>query len=548
MSEEYDVIVIGGGITGVGIARDLVMRGVSVALFERDDFASGTTGTCMGMLHGGARYIAYDPGITEESCLESGYIQRIAPHLKFRIPFMTVVTPRDRHGLSLMDSYFTEYDKYQSLKNGKLHTRLTLDEALKVEPGLSRDVLGAVVFDEWGVDVFRLNLLNALDASLKGALVENHTPVTEMIVKGDRVEGVRVAGERGSREIYAKFVVNATGPWVPQVTGMVGIDYPMRPSKGTHILLDRRITTMGVTVEAGDGRQVELLPHENTTMVGTTDEDYFGNPDEVRCNDQDVEYLLSAMERALPSIRQARILRGMAGVRPLLFDWGKPTEKITRDFEIMDHEKRDGLGGFITIAGGKMVIYRLMAEKLSDVVCGKLGISEPCRTQKEPLPGGENSPGVEEYEEVLSSHAAQRMVHRHGGRVKEIVGDIKKDPSKGSFICHCEPVMEAEVRYSVREEMARTLDDVRRRVRLGMGPCQGTVCTLKGAVVLGDEMKLSAPQVHLQAIRFLRERWKGKKVALRGDQAAQEELNQYYHLGIYNYHILEDTLCEEGKG
>jgi len=538
MSEKYDVIIIGGGITGAGIARDCAMRGLKTILLERNDFSSGTTGTCMGMLHGGPRYLLYDTKMTKISCQEVSYIIKIAPHIVFRIPFLRPVFKGDKFGVQAVDAFFRAYDKYHLSKGGKTHLVLSKEDALRIEPRLSQDIECAVSIDEWGVDVFRLVILNILSAKLHGAVVRNHLEVIGLLRDGERICGVefldKISGETG--EVRGEITVNASGPWTPEIAKMASVDMRLRPTKGIHIIFDRAVTSVGVVSQAVDGREVELFPHENSSMLGCTDDDYFGDPDEVGVDPNDVEYLLTSVERAVPSIREARVVRTMAGVRPLLYRFGETEDKLSRDFKIWD--EAECVKGFMTIAGGKMVVHRLMAEKITDLLCAKLGIVENCRTHEEVLPGGENI-SVEEIAAKynLSLYATRRLFFRHGSDA----GNAFSSDGK-SCVCTCEPVLESEVRYAIKNEYARTLDDLRRRTRLGMGPCQGNFCTARAMPVLAEEMKMEAKKAHDEALNFLSERWKGKRLTLSGEQLRQEELNQACYGCVVGYRS-----AKEGK-
>jgi glycerol-3-phosphate dehydrogenase len=253
---------------------------------------------------------------------------------------------------------------------------------------------------------------------------------------------------------------------------------------------------------------------------------------------REVERLLIGLEMALPDIRKARIIRTMAGARPTLLDEGAANARaVSRDFKIFDHEELEGLKGFITIAGGKMVVARKMAETLTDVLCQKLGRDEPCRTAVEPFPGGEQvvDPAALAEEFGVPVHTATRIVYRHGARAHRVLEIVRENPPTGSHVCVCEPVTEAEIRYCVRHEWVRTLDDLRRRTRLGMGPCQGCHCTRVAQSVLTDELQQTAERGHADVLDFLQSRWRGRVPGLTGTQLRQEELQRAIYLGVGGY-------------
>ena len=392
------------------------------------------------------------------------------------------------------------------------------------------------------IDPFRLCLLNALSAKNHGADVRNYTEVIDVIREGDRVKGVRVRDKRTGtvEEIRGKIVANCAGPWVPRISKMAGINQPLRLNKGSHIVFDRRITGVGVVCRALDGRSAYLFPHFDTTILGTTAWDIFGNPDDAETSYDDVEYLISSMEVAVPSIREARIIRTMCGVRPMIPEWWVSEDDATRNFRLVDHEERDGVSGLVSFEGGKLVIYRIMAEKMTDLICQKLGVDAECRTHIEPLPGAEGEIDIERWAEEynMPTHTVGRIASRHGSNTPEVLKLTRENPEYRSTLCVCESVTEAEIRYSLRNEFATCLSDLRRRVRLGMGPCQGTFCTFKALAVIADELGLTPEQAHRNAIEFAQERWKGKRVILRGDQVSEEELNQAIYAGVANYDSL----------
>jgi len=525
---EFDVIVIGGGITGAGVVRDAAMRGLRVLLLERRDFASGTTGASMGMLHGGLRYLLYDPEMTHTSCVESGIIQRLAPHLVFRIPWLFPLLPGSH--ARIVEAVVAQYDRLAPLKNSSPHVLLTAREAREVEPALTERIEGALSADEPGVNPFRLVVLNLLSAVAHGAVVRNHAEVVAVEHLGQGQWRVRVREAWTGREwVYvAPCVVNAGGPWAPWVAALAGVHLRLRPTKGTHIIFDRHVTS--VAVNTGD---VSILPHESTALCGLTDTFFEENPDRARPEPAEAESLLSSLEKALPAIRQARVIRAMAGVRPLIDQPGDDPRDLTRRHLVLDHAA-EGADGFISVVGGKMVTYRLMAEEATGLACQKLGREVPCQTAEEPLPGGEavSDPARLAEEYGLPLQTAFRLVTRHGAGSEQVLDPTREAPWERTHICICEPVTQAEVRHAIRHEWARTLDDLRRRTRLGTGPCQGFGCTARAVTLLAEELGEETPQAWEQMRAFLQERWKGRQPVLAGQQLPQEELTRALYLGL----------------
>lgn len=534
----FDVVVIGGGINGTGVARDCALRGMKVALFEKHDLAFGASGNNSGMIHGGVRYLTDHPEVTEQSCRDSGYIQAIAPNLLFRIPFLFPI-PNDSRTASVMlaavDAYFSYYDRYQPLKHGKPHTRLTPSEVRRLEPGLTTELAGAITFDEWGTDGNRLCVLNALDAREHGAKLYTHTGV-EALLRETRADGTpgRVTGVvtrdalTGKRETTtARCVVNATGAWAPITAALGGeASTKVRPGKGVHVCYDRRVSNYAVVSHAIDGRQIFVMPWGNLSWIGTTDDDYFGDLDDLRATTDEVRYLVSGVARVLPSIVDARIIGTTVGARPTLYAYGPSEDALSREHEIVDHEQKDGVAGLYSMIGGKLASFRIFAEEMSDVVAKQLGFSAACTTHSAALPGGDivvpPLPIAEKF--GVPEPAVRRLVYRHGSRADAVLGRTSKSRDERAVVCACEPVLECEVRHACREEGARTLEDVARRTRLGLGACGGMRCAHRGAQLVAEENGYPPREVHGLAARFLVERYRGRSMAIDGAQAQQEEL------------------------
>jgi glycerol-3-phosphate dehydrogenase len=531
---ERDLIVIGGGVNGVGVLRDATLRGFSVSLFERNDLAFGASGNSSGMIHGGPRYLSYDPDVTYSSCLDSGHIQRVAPHLLFRIPFLMPVFEGPGLAaaatLAAYDGFFTLYDKYQPLKAGKPHVRLSARDVAALEPGLMPSQ-GGVSFDEWGIDGARLCVANARDALERGAEVRVHTTVTQVLRREDgSAYGVRYldrrTGEAGVRT--ARLVINATGAWAPLTASLGGLatdSARLRPGKGIHVFLDRRVTNYAIATKAVDGRQVFLLPWQNVSVLGTTDDDYYGDLDDVVATGDEVRYLFQAVERVFPSIREARAIGTWGGVRPTLFGWGMNEDRLSREHEIIDHAQH-GAPGLYSMVGGKLASYRLFSEEMTDVVARRLGRGAPCQSHVLALPGGDESidPMRLVLEGGMEAVTATRLEYRHGSRSLRILERMRRDPREAAVVCPCEPVTVAEVRYVVDQELATDVEDVSRRTRLGLGPCGGMRCAVRCGRIVADATGKSPRQGMNMALGFLRAAARRRSAAIGGAQARSEAL------------------------
>lgn len=520
-------------MTGAGVARDLSLRGLSVLLLDKGDYGAGTSGASSWMIHGGPRYLEFDWETTRLSCEDAGHIVTIARNLVYRVVFLLPVMPHDRNNIERIETAMEVYDRFQPLKHSHPHRRLTAQEARQVEPGLSPDIAGAVTMEEWGVDPHRLVFANVQDAIAHGARAMNHTRVTGLIRDGGNVIGVRYQTSDGvTSEARARVVVNAAGPWVPEVSEMAGVPVELRPAKGVHVVYPHRISNFSISAESIDGRDLLMVAHGGFTLVGTTDDDFYGDLDSIEVLEDEVEYLLQGLGRVFPAIRDYRPVRSTAGVRPTLFAWRPNEDSLSRRYEIFDHAA-NGVDGFVTIAGGKLSMYRLMAEETSDAVCRKLGHQVKSTTASRPLPGNESDP--EPAAELatrrgLPALAVVKLQSRHGSNAEKVLDE----GTTSRLLCRCEPVTEAELVYAARHEQVHSLADAFRRVGIAAGPCAGAACIIRSAEVLGRELGWSASQRFDAARDFVRGAWLGRAPVLSHSGWAQEELAQGAMRGLLN--------------
>lgn len=525
----YDLAIIGGGINGTGVARDAALRGLRVALFEREDWGAGTTGASTRMIHGGIRYLLYDVPTTRTSSEDAARVRRIAPHLTFRIPFLWPLYSRGGFMAEATEAFLSAYDPYAKRKGGLRHTRLSAEDARKIEPGLAPEIQAALTLDEWGVDVFRLAALNALDAREAGADLFAHTEVVGFLHSGRDVRGVRVRDRLDGRErdVEAQIVINAGGPWAGKIAALADATVALRPGKGIHVTFERRIGNYGMILEGVDGRTIFLVPHGAETILGTTDDDYYGDPAraDYDVTRDEIAYVIEAAARAIPQARQWRPLRAWAGVRNTLFEWGVDADSLSRRHEVIDHETRDGIAGLLSLAGGKLASYRLFAEEATDKVIEKLGRpSRPCVTGHRPLPGAEPEPDfmalAREY--PLPPTALERIWRRLGGRLRDaLAGATATDLAP---LCRSEAVTAAEIRYAVHIEGCRTLEDLRRHTHLGAGGCDGLDCAAPAALLMAELLAWSPNRVRAELDEFMDRRWISRRPVLRGATLAQEEV------------------------
>jgi glycerol-3-phosphate dehydrogenase len=527
---EFDVVIIGGGSTGTAVARDCAKRGLKTLLLERDDIASATVGTCAGMISSGLKYRG-EPDIMKMCSSEVMYLRKIARHIIMKNP---IIAPILDLSIAASDgSYVDAYSEHANDRDVPEMVFITPEAALDLEPLIHPDIIAGVYYEEFFIDPFRLCLLQALDAQNHGAEIQTYCEVIGFDRSDDGIRGVvyynRITGQ--TKTSRTKLVVNAAGPWAHKIAQNGGAKLELRLNKGAHVILDRRFVNVGITAKAVDGRWIYLFPHENTTLLGTTALDTWEDPDTLVATFDEIEYLLKSMETVIPSIREARIIRTMAGVRPLVAEWNMPEDDVTRGYEVVDHEN-----GMISFTGGKLVMCRHMAEAVTDLVAKKLGIKTKCTTHQEPLPGNEDDVDIESLSEEygVSMHALERLRVRRGTETIKILEMTKEHPEWKTTICTCEPIIEAEIRYSIRNEFPQTLNDLRRRLRLGTGPCQGTFCTYKAASILAEELDLHGDDFLVDILDFKAERWKGVRPSMRGEQLAQEELAQAMYACVGN--------------
>jgi len=539
----YDVVVLGGGVNGAGTARDCAMRGLSVLLLEKRDFASGSSGASSGMIHGGIRYMLSDRKVTELACRDAGYIRRIAPHLVFRIPFLLPFASRaeeatlaERAAWYATEVYVGTYDLYQPLKGGKPSTRLSAAEVYALEPSLRPGLGGAVTLDEWGIDGPRLCLLNALSAEAHGAEVRTWTEATDLLRENGQAVGVRwrdaLTGEHG--EAFAGAILNATGAWSPRFGRANHLDVPMRPGKGVHLSLDRRLSNYGVICKAVDGRQMFLMPHEDESIIGTTDDDFYGDPDDLEATSDEVAYLLEGAESLVPGVRRARVTRAWSGVRTTLYEYGRTEDALSREHQLLDHSA-EGASGFFSFVGGKLASYRAQSEEIADRLVEHLRLpARPCRTHEEPLPGGDEVP---DPRELASRHGvpegvARRIAYRHGSRSRDLLALADEDPRLKLVVCRDEGILAAEVVFVSRHEKVRRLEDLRRRCRLALAGCGGLDCARLAAQLVAHELEWDADRLRAELHELLEQNWRERRPVLDGWQLVEEELLRAVHRGL----------------
>lgn len=467
-----DLVVIGGGINGAGIARDAALRGLKVHLIEKNDWAFGTSSRSSMLAHGGVRYLEqFEFGLVHEALQDRELMFRQAPHLvrplRFYYPIYPDVANKRtvRVGLFLYD--ILSHGK--SVESRKYHRK---KQFLEKFPGIaSENLKGAASYTDGqlqSVERFVTELI--WDAKQHGAICWNHSEVTRICTEKGKVTGVEV--ERGGEihTIQAANVINATGAWTDDVLRQVSPGKKVRTTKGIHLFLPKFIDE-ALIVKARDGRTFFFIPWHNYTMVGTTDTEENGDPASIHATTEDVDYLVKAGRRFFPDGPWDNILFTYAGVRPLINEEGITESSITRRHVIYDHEEKEGLEGLWTLQGGKITTYRSLAEGVLDTIAKrrKWKISHP--TREGTLPGGPLIPWDKFRLSAIGSAKAlginpacvERFVDRYGARWQHVAtaGKVERIRPK-------QPYLWCELDYAVKEEDAQTLSDfVYRRTKFG---------------------------------------------------------------------------------
>ena len=529
-SNEFDVIIIGGGITGAGVQRDCAMRGLRTLLVERSDIATGATGRNHGLLHSGARYAVNDPESAAECIKENMTLRHIASHCIEETDGLFITLPEDDLGYQQ-----TFVDKCRQA--GIAAEIIAPDLARRLEPTVNPSLTGAVRVPDGSVDPFRLCAANMLDSKMRGGGVLLHTEVTRLIIEGGAVRGVHTRSRNTAEEndYYAPVTVNAGGIWGHAIARMAGVELGMYPAKGALLVFAHRVNNMVINRCRKPSNADILVPGDTVCIIGTTSTRIpFEECDSVAVTPDEVNLLISEGAKMAPALASTRILRAYAGVRPLVSEGGDEAGRsISRGIVCLDHESRDGLGGLVTITGGKLMTYRLMAEIATDKVCEKLGVSERCTTAETPLPGSEES----SYEAVARkiwekpSTAQKAAASRMGTGASRIRSGNALDEA---LICECEEVSAAEVKNAIDSLQASSLTDLRRRTRIGMGTCQGEFCACRAAGLLASSHGCME-RAREDLADFLQERWKGNFPIGWGDTLREAEYTQWVYkhvLGI----------------
>jgi len=506
------LLVIGGGSTGLGVAWDACLRGLKVVLVEQGDLGQGTSGRYHGLLHSGGRYVISDPTSARDCAVENRVLRHIAPHAIEDTGGLFVATPADP--VDFPDRWFAACQEL-----GVSAEEITATEALRLEPALNPRISRAFRVQDGSLDSF--DLLHALTAAIKrtGGQVWLRHRVEKLILNVNTIVAAEVrALDTGELiTIGADFFINATGPWAGQIASLAEIQVPITLDKGSMVAMATRPvhTIINRCRPPSDGDII--VPVGTVAVLGTTDVEV-QQPTDITIEPWEVDFLLAHGEILVPQLAHLRPMRAWAGVRPLYrpnkVDLGN-TRELPRSHIILDHADRDGLQGLISVFSGKLTTFRLMAEQVMDLVCKHMGIVAVCRTGETPLT------------------PTSRSFYKLPDRLAKLEATTSHDFPQ--VICECELVTRSAIEEAIRATSTHDLDDVRRELRLGMGPCQAGLCAYRAA---GIAHEVAPPGGCLTT--FLEERWRGMVPLGWGHTLRQMELMRRIYLELLQTHSLPE--------
>jgi len=504
------VLIIGGGATGTGLARDLALRGIHCTLVEKSHLNAGASGRNHGLLHSGARYVGSDPTAARQCHEENVLLKKLAPQCIEDTGGLFVAVEGDD------ENYVADFP-HLCAKCGIPVEAVSVEDAMQLESGLSPKLIAAYRVGDASIDPHRLCLENMTQAQSLGSRLLTSNKVTAFRKRSNCIVSTEltnaITGEVAT--IEADFVVNAGGAWTGEIAELAGIPIKMLYSKGSLMVAGHRFTNYVVNRlrKPGDGDIV--VPGGTVSILGTTSL-RVESPEVLYPTLEEMDHLIEEGCAMVPSLQYARFIRAYAGIRPLLeLESGKDDRSVSRSLALMDHSK-NGVDNFLSVPGGKLTTYRLMAEKAADLICERLSLHEPCRTRSDPLPptsiGGLSEPGF-------------------GAKAW-----IKKNDPGDRVICECEILPESLIRKvisSLKEEHQRpNLLGIADRSRVGKGACQGTFCGSGITACLYNNKDVRGREGLDDLRDFLQERWKGERPVLWRSQLIQAELKESFYCGL----------------
>ena len=514
-----ELLVVGGGATGLGVAWDACLRGIKVVLVEQGDLGQGTSGRFHGLLHSGGRYVLSDPQAATDCARENKILRRIVPHAIEDTGGLFLCAPGDPQD-------FPDQWLEACRRTGVPAQELPVGSILHSEPLVNPRVTRAFEVLDAAIDSF--DLMHALADGIRahGGQVWLRHRLERLIVDNGRVSAAEIlsltTGER--RLVGANFVVNAAGPWASLVAEEAGLTIPLALGKGCMVAMATRLvhTILNRCKYPSDGDI--LVPIGTVTVLGTTDIPVV-SPEHLAIEPEEIDLLLAEGEILIPSLLQHRPLRAWAGIRPLYrpaTESGVSTRELPRSHYILDHAKADGLPGFLSIVGGKLATFRLMAEEAVEVICGALGLKTPCPTA-----------------DAAISPAAGRL-HTLPSRLDQIERRTAAK-NRSPILCECELVTEQDFALACRQGPGE-LDDIRRDLRLGMGPCQAAFCAYRASGLARRLLPHPPPSGGFHA--FVEERWRGTRPVAWETMLRQLELSRRLTLVLLAAHRIRNEAVD----
>jgi glycerol-3-phosphate dehydrogenase len=518
------VLIIGGGATGTGLARDLALRGVQCILVEKGDINSGTSGANHGLLHSGARYVFSDP-VSASACWEEAeLLKSIAPHCIEETGGLFVAVEGDD------EKYVADFPHLCSSCGIPLR-ELDHEEARALEPTLSEKLIAAYEVADATIAPFMLSLENISQAQQLGSKLLCQTKVVGFKKSNNRIQVVQLLDMKTGEAfaVEAEQVVSASGPWAGEIAALANASIDILYSKGSLMVTDTRVTKRVVNRLRPPGDGDILVPGGSVSILGTTSI-RVDSLEAIGPTIEEMDLMVGEGAAMLPILENARYIRAFAGVRPLVSAECDTDDRcIARGFALLDHSLK-GVDNFFTITGGKLTTYRLMAERTADLVCQRLGVAKPCLTRVEPLP---------------STQAGRWTEPGLGPKVW-----LKDNNPEDPLLCECEMLPKSAIDNvidSIRQQNSSpSLRAIGLRSRLGKGPCQGTTCGHRVVAHMYEGAELRTNEGILNLREFFRARWKGERPILWDGQLAQAELKESIYCGLLDLELWTTADMEDG--
>ncbi|MBF0119085.1 MAG: anaerobic glycerol-3-phosphate dehydrogenase subunit A [Desulfobacterales bacterium] len=512
---ETQVLIIGGGATGTGIARDLALRGIKCILAEKDDINAGASGANHGLLHSGSRYVASDAEAAIECREEGEILKRLAPHCIDNTGGIFAAVSGDD------EKYISDFPS-MCQKCGISAKPIDIKEAKELEPVLSEKTIAAYLTEDASIDPFMLSLENMAQAVSLGSSYMRHAKAIEFKIENGKIKYTKLINSKTGEEtkVFAEQIVNAAGAWAGEMAELASVTIPMVYSKGSLVITQKRLTKRVINRLRKASDADILVPGGAVSIFGTTSI-RINTLDAIYPTVEEVDFMISEGAKMVPILETTRYIRAYAGVRPLISLGAKKGDdrSVSRGFVLLDHTE-NGVDNFITITGGKLTTYRLMAEKTADLVCRHLGISATCKTREEPLPSTTHGKWTE-----------PAMTPKMW---------MQKQKTDDILLCECEMISKSAVDSlieSAKQSGDPALKVLGLRSRIGKGPCQGAFCSLRIAAYMYDKGELNLDSGISDIKFFLNERWRGERPLQWGTPIIQSEIAEAIHCGFLSIEL-----------